>query len=97
MLRNHFSTPADCLSNTVATMLAMLSIQNKPDFTLYWYIFSFCLMLMILSIVAMATKDINNKFSRAVYFFVNKIGSAKILFSIIYLVQRTLIFLAQIN
>ena len=82
-----FSTPADCLSNSVATMLAMLSIQNKPGFALYWYIFSFCLILMILSIVAMATKDINSNFSRAVYFFVNKIGSAKILFSIIYLVS----------
>ena len=82
-----FSTPADCLSNSVATMLAMLSIQNKPGFALYWYIFSFCFILMILSIVAMATKDINSNFSRAVYFFVNKIGSAKILFSIIYLVS----------
>lgn len=30
-----FSTPADCLSNSVATMLAMLSIQNKPGFALY--------------------------------------------------------------
>lgn len=82
-----FSTPADCLSNSIAAILAMLSIQNKQNFTLYWYVVAFCISLMIFSVLAMATKDYNNKFSRIIYYLTNRLGSSKILFSIIYLIS----------
>ena len=80
-----FSTPADSLSNAIATILALLSIQNRQGLYGYWFIFGFSLILIVLSISAMATKDMNNKFSTIVYILANKLGSSKFLFSVIYL------------
>ena len=80
-----FSTPADSLSNSIATILALLSIQNRQGLYGYWFIFGFSLILIVFSISAMATKDMNNKFSTIVYILANKLGSSKFLFSVVYL------------
>lgn len=82
-----FATPADALSNSITTILALISINNKNTFSLFWIVFYFCCAMVILSILTIALKNKENRFSRFLYLLVHKIGSSKVLFSIIYLLS----------
>ena len=82
-----FSTPADALANSISAILALICINNKKDFSGFWVLFIGVSILAVLSIVTIIVKDKENRFSKALYFVVSKIGNSKVLFSIIYLLS----------
>lgn len=82
-----FSTPADAFANSITAILALITVQNKQSFKMYWFLFIYCCIIGLLSIVAIGTNKFNNRFSKTIYFLVNKLGSSKVLFSLIYLLS----------
>lgn len=82
-----FSTPADAFANSITAILALIAVHNKQSFKMYWVLFVYCCIIGLLSIVAIGTNKYNNRFSKTVYFLVNKLGSSKVLFSLIYLLS----------
>ena len=82
-----FSTPADAFANSITAILALITVQNKQSFKMYWFLFIYCCIIGLLSIVAIETNKFNNRFSKTIYFLVNKLGSSKVLFSLIYLIS----------
>ncbi len=82
-----FSTPADAFANSITAILALITVHNKQSFKMYWVLFVYCCIIGLLSIVAIGTNKYNNRFSKTVYFLVNKLGSSKVLFSLIYLLS----------
>lgn len=82
-----FSTPADAFANSITAILALTAINDKNMFSLFWMVFYFCLGMAILSILTIALKNIENRFSKFLYLLVNKLGSSKVLFSVVYLLS----------
>lgn len=82
-----FSTPADAFTNSITAILALIAVNNKKGFAGYWIAIAFSCIISILSLIAIATKNKNNKFSKTTYYLVNKFGSSKFIFSLIYLLS----------
>lgn len=82
-----FSTPSDALANSISAILALICINSKKEFSGYWILFIGLCILSALSVLTMIVKDKDNKFSKALYFIVSKIGNSKVLFSFIYLLS----------
>lgn len=88
-----FSTPADAFANSVTAILALIAVNNKGSFKFYRALFVYCVLIGIMSIIAIGTRKYDNRFSRLVYLIVNKLGSSKILFSLVYLLSAFSYFL----
>lgn len=82
-----FSKPTDTIANSISVILAVLAINNKDLFIGYSFILCFSIIMLVLSIILIAVKDKQNKAKDIIFFIVQKFGSAKILFSGIYLLS----------
>lgn len=80
-----FSKPTDTIANSISVILAILAINNKEIFVGYMIVLIFSIIMLVLSIVLIAIKDKQSKIKDILFFIVQKFGSAKILFSGIYL------------
>ena len=80
-----FSKPTDTIANSISVILAILAINNKEMLIGYGIILAFSMIMLILSIVLILIKDKQSKMKDIIFFIVQKFGSAKVLFSGIYL------------
>ena len=82
-----FTKPVDVLTNTIAIILALLSIKNPEKFLGYYYIFYSAIAIFILSLITIILHGLKKANSLQSLFFttVTKLGSSKIAFSAIYL------------
>lgn len=80
-----FSTPADAFANSLTAILALVAINDKTVFSGFWLVFLFSCIVGLLSLFAIMLRKKENKISKMIYYLVNKIGSSKFLFSVIYL------------
>lgn len=80
-----FSKPTDTIANSISVILAILAINNKEMFVGYIIVLIYSIIMLLLSIVLIAIKDKQSKIKDILFFIVQKFGSAKILFSSIYL------------
>lgn len=80
-----FSKPTDTIANSISVILAILAINNKEMFVGYMIVLIFSIIMLLLSIILIAIKDKQSKMKDILFFIVQKFGSAKILFSGIYL------------
>lgn len=80
-----FSKPTDTIANSISVILAILAINNKEMFVGYIIVLIYSIIMLVLSIVLIAIKDKQSKIKDILFFIVQKFGSAKILFSSIYL------------
>lgn len=82
-----FTKPVDVLTNTIAIILALLSIKNPNNFLGYYYIFYSAVVIFILSLITIVLHNLKIATRLQDLFFtvVTNLGSSKIAFSTIYL------------
>ncbi|MDR3049416.1 MAG: DUF87 domain-containing protein [Elusimicrobiota bacterium] len=82
-----FTKPVDVLSNSIAVILALLSIKHPNNFFGYSYVFYFAIFVAILSLTTIIMYGVNKNSKIQILFcdIATKLGSSKIMFSIIYL------------
>lgn len=89
ILEPYFTKPSDAIANAVAVLVALLSISNKAAFFAYPEIFYYTIAVLVLSIFSITFKDSERSWllrtSKFAYWIVETLGSAKWMFSIIYL------------
>lgn len=83
----YFTKPIDVITNSVAVILALLSIKNPDLFFGYWELFYASAFLALLSIVIILFSRFSKiqKIEKIFFEIVTKIGQSKIIFSVIYL------------
>ena len=82
----YFTKPVDVITNSVAVILAMLSIQNPMNFMGYWIIFYASAGLGISAVLVIFTSQFHKfeKFQKVFFEIITKIGQSRIIFSVIY-------------
>ncbi|WP_425390993.1 ATP-binding protein [Ekhidna sp.] len=84
-----FTKPTDSLTNSLAVLIALLTIDSKASFFGYQAIFIFNLTVLVFSLVSIGLKDAESNLwrglSRFTYWFSVKLGASNVLFSIIFL------------
>jgi hypothetical protein len=84
----YFTKPVDVLTNSIAVILALLSINQPNNFVGYWYIFYSSLLLVLISIILIFIYQLFPEFEKTektFYEFIVKIGQSKVIFSVIYI------------
>lgn len=81
----YFTKPTDSIANSISAFLGLLIVVNKENLFGYYYILYFSIAIFIISILTIILKDKFKKVSRVTYWFVSNFGSAKFIFSLIYL------------
>lgn len=84
----YFTKPVDVLTNSIAVVLALLSINNQNDFIGYSYIFYSSLSLALASIILIFAYQIFPKLEKTeklFYEIIIKIGQSRVMFSVIYI------------
>lgn len=83
----YFTKPVDVITNSIAAVLALLSIKNPSSLVGYWALFYTSVGIGILSILIIFTSQFSKiqKIQQAVFEVIVKIGQSKIVFSVIYL------------
>lgn len=83
----YFTAPVDVITNSIAVVLALLSIREPNLFFGYWYLFYSSVVLGLLSIVIIFTSQFHKyeKLQKAFFEIITKIGQSKFVFSVIYL------------
>lgn len=84
-----FTKPTDSLTNSLAVLIALLTIDSKASFFGYQAIFIFNLSVLLFSLVSIGLKDAESNLWRGLcrftYWFSVKLGASNVLFSIIFL------------
>jgi len=84
----YFTKPVDVITNSIAVILALLSIGKPNDFVGYWYIFYSSILLALISIILIFLYQLFPKLEKVqkmFYAFIIKIGQSKVVFSVIYI------------
>ncbi len=89
LVEPYFTKPSDAIANSVAVLISLLGINNKMAFFAYDVVFYYASIILILGIVAIATRtasrDWIQKTGKVSYWIVESFGSAKFIFSVVYL------------
>ena len=83
----YFTKPVDVITNTVAVILALLSIKEPSSLIGYWELFYASVAMNICSIAVIFLSQFHKlKKAQKIFFeIITKIGQSKIVFSVIYL------------
>lgn len=83
----YFTKPIDVLTNSTSVILALLSIRNPEEFIGYYFVFYGAIVVEVLAIVTILLHGQNRylRIQKSMFEIVTKLGSSKILFSVIYL------------
>ncbi|MFW6017145.1 MAG: ATP-binding protein [bacterium] len=81
-----FTKPSDAIVNAIAVIISLLGLSDKKTFIGYNFIIIFSFVILILAIILIFIKDSRHKYlSKIIYYLVEKLGSSKVIFSIVYL------------
>jgi len=83
----YFTKPVDVITNSIAIVLALLSINEPSQLIGYWELFYASVILGIFSIIIIFLSQFTKfkKFQRLFFVIITTIGQSKIVFSAIYL------------
>ncbi len=84
-----FTKPSDAIVNSIAMLIALLGLNNKNELYGYYFLFSYAVIVLILSVTAIYLKDalkpVFNYIGRLSFIIVETLGKSKVAFSLIYL------------
>ncbi|WP_422358585.1 ATP-binding protein [Reichenbachiella sp.] len=85
----YFTKPTDSLTNSMAVIIALISLNNKSSLFGYGLVLGISMSVLILTLVSISIKASEKPFYKWLsvnsYWYVVNIGSSKVLFSLIYL------------
>lgn len=82
----YFAKPSDVIANTSAAIIALLGITNKGELVGYAFMLALFVSLLLLSVVSILLKDsVHSRAKKVTYWVATNLGSAKFVFSLIYL------------
>ena len=83
----YFTKPVDVITNTIATVLALLSIKEPSSLIGYWELFYTSVVIGIFSVLIIFLSQFHKieKIQRVFFEIITKIGQSKNVFSAIYL------------
>lgn len=81
----YFTKPADSLVNSLTVIMALLGLQDNSLFVGYFPLITFATLVFLLSILAVMLKG--SRFGRVVFQVISYLGSAKVIFSITYVLS----------
>ena len=85
----YFTKPSDAIVNAMTVIIALVGLKEKELFLGYTAIFYYALIVLLVSILCITIKDTQKKWLRkvneALYLFVKDAGSARFLFSVVYI------------
>lgn len=85
----YFAKPVDVITNSIAILLALSSIEDKDSFIGYKILFYISVFIVIISILIIFAYKIFPKLEksqRILYEFIIKIGQSKVAFSTVYII-----------
>ncbi|MFZ2072696.1 MAG: DUF87 domain-containing protein, partial [Minisyncoccia bacterium] len=89
VIETYFTKPSDSLANSIAILIALVSLSNKSALWAYTSILCYTLLIFLGSVFCIATKDSQReklkKVSQISYKFVSIFGKSEVLFSIVFL------------
>ena len=82
-----FTKPTDVLANSIAVILALLSVNNKNEFIGYWYLFYSSVLLGIFAVILFFLYYFpkTRKLQQVSTEILTKAGQSKVLFSAVYI------------
>lgn len=92
----YFSTPTDTFANSISLILVLITIDDKTKLWGYHFLLIYSISLIVLSLIHMIFKNINEKFKNITYFLLKNIGSSTIIFSLVYLFSSYSYFTSDI-
>lgn len=100
LIEPFFTKPTDVIANCLAVIAALLGISDKTAFYYYEPILYFSLLILGFSLFVIAFKDFDKsyikKITKVFYWIVVRFGSAKCIFSIVY-ISATYSYFASSN
>jgi uncharacterized protein len=92
-----FTKPVDVIANSIAIILALLSVNNRNDFIGYKFLFfSACLLLLFSVLVILLSKFERIEIPQKIFFeILTKAGQSRIVFSFMYLLTIVSYFKQQ--
>lgn len=84
LLEPYYTKPSDSLVNSVTVIIALIGISDRDKYFGYTFIIIYSIVVLIMSITTIFTKDKFEKFSKSLYYIVERIGKSKVIFSIVY-------------
>ncbi|MGL5831028.1 MAG: ATP-binding protein [Candidatus Altimarinota bacterium] len=81
-----FTKPVDVITNSIAIILALLSVNDKNNFVGYWYLFYTTASLGALSVLLIFLSGLPRigKLQKVLFEIITKVGQSKLIFSAIY-------------
>ena len=80
-----FTKPTDSIANAISALLALIALTNKNNLVAYTFIFYYVIVIFLISVISIFFKDKPTKIGSIFYWLVKYFGSAKLIFSLIYL------------
>lgn len=84
-----FTKPSDTIPNSAAIIISIIGLKEKSGLIGYNYIFLYAIIMLVLSIYAIATKENTNylikKTNRLSYWISTRFGHNKVIFSTLYI------------
>jgi len=85
----YFTKPTDAITNSSATIIALVSLSTKDDFLLYNYAVAYSILILVTSLVSIGLKDKEHVYLKRIgqitYSIASKLGDSQVIFSIVYL------------
>ena len=89
LVEPYFTKPSDAIVNSIAVLIALFGLTAKSEFVGYSILLYYSVAILFLGILVILLADVKNNFlskvNKVLYFIIENLGKAKVMFSVVYL------------